>query len=173
MVDKIAAATSLPEITKLLKEYLVVEKAIMKEHMAKNNTTLEKFKKIAKEQEEQLKDFRGTLISLRSGISEMSANINRKMKNLSKRIRREEHFRKSAISWKAMVKRKTGIIIAKIEHLEERADHQEKIQEERAVHQEERAVHQEKTQEDMLKEVQQIGRNVEFLMAKHYQGVFK
>ena len=155
MVDKIAAATSLPEITKLLKEYLVVEKAIMKEHMAKNNTTLEKFKKIAKEQEEQLKDFRGTLISLRSGISEMSANINRKMKNLSKRIRREEHFRKSAISWKAMVKRKTGIIIAKIEHLEERAEHQKKIQEE------------------MLKEVQQIGRNVEFLMAKHYQGVFK
>ena len=85
----------------------------------------------------------------------MSANINRKMKNLSKRIRREEHFRKSAISWKAMVKRKTGIIIAKIEHLEERAEHQKKIQEE------------------MLKEVQQIGRNVEFLMAKHYQGVFK
>ena len=148
MVDKIAAATSLPEITKLLKEYLVIEKGIMKVHVATNNATLEKIKKTAKEQAEQL-------ISLRSGISEMSANINRKMKNLSKRIRREEHFRKSAISWKAMVKRKTGIIIAKIEHLEERAEHQKKIQEE------------------MLKEVQQIGRNVEFLMAKHYQGVFK
>lgn len=173
------------------------QKAVLEAFINKNNIRFEQIAKLGKQQSEEISNLRENLLKTNRLVEEDLTDIYRKCRGLSKRIRREARFRKTAQCWKRILKSRSRIIIQNMESFKESqvklfqgmkslTESQEclaksleslaKSQESIAKSQESLIKSQEslaKSQENMLTELQQIGRNVGFLMQNHDQAAFK
>ena len=153
------------------------QRLVLEGYINKNKTRFQKIAKLGKQQEEEIENLRNSLLNTNRLVEEDFSDIYSKLRGLSKRIRREARFRKTAKYWKQILKKRARIIIQNMESIKESQKMISKeinnLREEMKDQMKDLREEIKKSQEGVLIELQSIARNVNFLMERHHQAVFK